>query len=108
MMMNCSFGSYLRHTDIFQVRTCSLVCSFELVEKFSSLLVCLLYGFRSQIFFVCHPETEIYTNQWMEQDINKVLVAKDKDTGETHAYVGDDFDELRYELENYNYTTKEI
>ena len=54
------------------------------------------------------PETEIYTNQWMEQDINKILIAKDKDTGETHAYVGDDFDELRYELENDNYTTKEI
>lgn len=54
------------------------------------------------------PEIEIYTNQWIEQDINKILIATDKDTGETHAYVGDDFDELQYELENDNYTTKEI
>ena len=54
------------------------------------------------------PETEIYTNQWMEQDINKILVATDKDTGKTHAYVGDDFDEPMYELTNDNYTVKEI
>ena len=52
------------------------------------------------------PDTEIYTNQWMEADINEILLAKDKDTGECHAYVGDDFDELQYELEYDNYTTK--
>ena len=55
------------------------------------------------------PETEIYTNQWMEQDTNKVLLATDKKTGEMHAYIGDDFEELRYEMEEEGfYTTKEI
>jgi hypothetical protein len=54
------------------------------------------------------PEMEIYTNQWMEADTNEMLVAKDKDTGECHAYIGDDLDELQYELEHDNYTTKRI
>lgn len=56
------------------------------------------------------PETEIYTNQWMEQDTNKVLLVIDKETGvATHAYIGDDMDELKYELEEEGlYITKEI
>ena len=55
------------------------------------------------------PDTEIYTNQWMEHDTNKVLLATDKETGEMHAYIGDDFEELIYELEDEGlYTTKEI
>lgn len=55
-----------------------------------------------------NPETEVYTNQWMEMDINEMLIAKDKDTGECFAYVGDDLDALQYELENDNYTTKRV
>ena len=56
------------------------------------------------------PEIEIYTNQWMEQDTNKVLLAIEKETGEaTHAYIGDDMDELEYELKEEGfYITKEI
>ncbi len=55
------------------------------------------------------PDIEIYTNQWMENETNKVMIAKNEKTGETYAYIGDDFDELQYELEDdYGYTTEII
>lgn len=59
MMMNCPFGSNLRHTDIFQIRSGSPVSSLEFFEKSSSLLICLGYSLRSEIFFICQDQMEI-------------------------------------------------
>lgn len=65
----------------------------------------------------CNPEATVFTNQWQEMDVNDVIVAKAKDDGETAnatqgldevIYIGDDFDELHYELEEDGFTVQKI
>jgi hypothetical protein len=52
--------------------------------------------------------TEVYTEQYSSYDINSVLVAKNKETGRIHAYVGDDFDSVKQELAEDGFDAKEI
>ena len=53
-------------------------------------------------------DIEVYTEQYSSYDINSILVARNKKTGRIHAYVGDDFDSVREELEEDGFDTKEI
>lgn len=53
-------------------------------------------------------DTEVYTEQHSSYDINSVLIAKNKQTGRIHAYVGDDFDSVKQELTENGFDAKEI
>lgn len=55
-----------------------------------------------------NPNTEVYTEQWSENNTNKVLVTLDESGKEVCAYIGDDFEELEYELKEEGYKTKFI
>ena len=53
-------------------------------------------------------DTEVYTEQYSSYDINSVLIARNKETGRIHAYVGDDFESVKQELEENGVDAKEI
>lgn len=55
-----------------------------------------------------NPKTKILIHIWKEEDINKVLVALDENGKEVCAYIGDEFEELKYELKEEGYKTKFI
>lgn len=53
-------------------------------------------------------DTEVYTEQSISQDIKGVLVARNNRNGNIHAYIGDDFDALKCDLEEDNFSAKQI
>ena len=65
----------------------------------------------------CNPEATVFTNQWQEMDVNGVVVAKAKNDEvianttqglDEVVYIGDDFDELHYELEEDGFIVQKI
>ena len=53
-------------------------------------------------------DIEVYTEQYSSNNINSMLVVKNKETGRIHAYIGDDFDSVKQELTEDGFDAKEI